>query len=80
LLNPREKSLFQRKVSYDNLPDDVLERFNKQFSRQAQNLLERADKWLAKHDRDINPSIEESGRNKTGFGIFFFQEPYSEEG
>ena len=75
LTNP----LFQRKVSYDNLPDEVLEKFHKQFNKKAQNLLESADKWLAQYDRDVTPSIEGTGRNQAGFGIFFFQKPYSEE-
>jgi len=71
--------LFQRKVSYDNLPDEVLEKFNKQFSAKAQHLLESADKWLAQYDRDVTPSVEGTGRNQAGFGIFFFQKPFSEE-
>ncbi len=71
--------IFQRKVSYDNLPDEVLEKFHKQFNKKAQNLLESADKWLAQHDRDATPSVKGTGRNQAGFGIFFFQKPYSEE-
>ncbi len=74
LTNP----LFQRKVSYDNLPDEVLEDFHRQYAKEAQCLLERADKWLARHDRDVTPSVGGTGRNLTGFGIFFFQQPYSE--
>ena len=71
--------LFQRKVSYDNLPDEVLEKFHKKFSEKAQDLLEKADKWLAKHDRDVTPSVKGTGRNHTGFGIFFFHKPFSEK-
>lgn len=71
--------LFQRKVAYDNLPDDVLPQFRKLFAQRAQSLLESADRWLAKRDRDINPAVEGSGRNRAGFGIFFFEESNSEE-
>ena len=49
--------IFQRKVAYDNLPDEVLEKFHKQFNKKAQNLLESADNWLARHDRDVTPSV-----------------------
>jgi hypothetical protein len=70
--------LFQRKVSYDNLPDDVLPEFRKHFSPEAQALLESADRWLAGHDRDVRPSVKGKGRSRTGFGIFFFEEPYVE--
>ena len=74
LTNP----LFQRKVSYDNLPDEVLVKFHRLYAEEAQNLLERADKWLARHDRDATPLVKGTGRNLAGFGIFFFQKPYSE--
>lgn len=71
--------LFQRKVAYDNLPDDVLPQFRKLFAQRAQSMLESADRWLARRDRDINPAVEGSGRNRAGFGIFFFEESHSEE-
>ena len=64
---------FQRKVAYDNLPDDVLSRFHTQFAKKAQILLEAADRWLAKYDRDANPAVKGSGRNVAGLGIFFFE-------
>ncbi len=71
--------VFQRKVSYDNLPDEILEEFHRQFSQKAQKLLESADTWLSQHDRDVTPTVKGTGRNQAGFGIFFFQNPYSEE-
>ncbi|MGB5620683.1 MAG: DUF6502 family protein [Desulfobacterales bacterium] len=79
-LNPGPSGpLFQRKVAYDNLPDDVLPKFRKLFSRKAQVLLESADQWLALRDRDATPTVKGSGRHRAGFGIFFFEEPYSDE-
>ncbi|MEN8759713.1 MAG: DUF6502 family protein [Desulfobacterales bacterium] len=79
-LNPGPSGpLFQRKVAYDNLPDDVLPKFRKLFSKKAQALLESADQWLALRDRDSTPTAKGSGRNRAGFGIFFFEEPYSDE-
>jgi hypothetical protein len=80
-LNPdTTEPIFQRKVSYDNLPDDVLPKFRKRFNKKSQTLLENADHWLAQHDRDINPEVKGVGRNRTGFGIFFFEQSISEEG
>ncbi|UCD82198.1 MAG: hypothetical protein JSW26_12465 [Desulfobacterales bacterium] len=71
--------LFQRKVSYDNLPDEVLPKFRKLFNKRAQALLESADQWLARHDRDVTPAVKGTGSNRAGFGIFFFEESNSEE-
>ena len=72
--------IFQRKVFYDNLPDDVLPEFRRHFTKRAQALLESADQWLAQRDRDVTPTVKGSGRNRAGFGIFFFQDSNSEEG
>jgi hypothetical protein len=77
-LDPVEP-LFQRKVAYDNLPDDVLPQFRKLFARRAQSLLESADRWLAQRDRDVNATVEGTGRNRAGFGIFFFEESNLDE-
>lgn len=71
--------LFQRKVSYDNLPDDVLPAFRKLFTKRAQAMLESADRWLAQRDRDVTPTVKGRGSNRAGFGIFFFEESNSKK-
>ena len=63
----------------DNLPDAVLPEFRKLSAKRAQNLLENLDKWLAKHDRDVNPTVQGTGRNIAGLGIYYFEEPNPSE-
>ena len=70
---------FQRKVFYDNLPDEALPKFRKLSTKKAQRLLELLDRWLAEHDRDINTSVEGTGRNRAGLGIYYIEEPYEDE-
>ncbi len=70
---------FQRKVAYDNLPNEVLPQFRKLTGRKAQAFLEKIDRWLAGHDRDINPNVAGTGRNKAGIGIYYFEEHSLEE-
>ena len=70
--------LFQRKVVYDNLPDDVLPRLQKLSGDQAQVLLEQLDHWMSQHDRDVNPSAGGSGRKRAGLGIYYFEEDFEE--
>jgi hypothetical protein len=70
---------FQRKVAYDNLPDEVLPVFRKHSAKRAQALLESLDRWLAQRDRDITPTVKGSGRNQAGIGIYYFEEPFSIE-
>lgn len=76
--NRSQQPRFQRKVVFDNLPDDVLPEFRDLSAKQAQSLLDMWAHWLARHDRDVNPSVEGSGRNRAGIGIYYFEEPYGE--
>jgi hypothetical protein len=71
--------LFQRKVEYDNLPEEVLPEFRKLSVKRAQALLEKLDRWLAQRDRDVTPTVKGTGRNRAGLGIYYFEEPYTEE-
>ena len=71
--------LFQRKVAYDNLPDDVLPEFRKLSAKRAQALLEGLDRWLAQRDRDVTPTVKGPGRNQAGLGIYYFEEVYPKE-
>lgn len=70
---------FQRKVYYDNLPDEALEVFRRMSRKQAQKLLDKLDRHLARNDRDANPQVEGTGRNVAGVGIYYFQKPFEEE-
>ena len=71
--------MFQRKVLYDNLPDEVLPALRKLSRKSAQALLEKLDTWLSDHDRDVNPQAGGGGRNTAGVGIYYFEEPHGEE-
>lgn len=65
---------FQRKVSYDNIPEQFLEQFKTVSSEESQALLEKLDKWLAARDRDATPNLQGSGRKRVGLGIYYFEE------
>jgi hypothetical protein len=71
--------VFQRKVAYDNLPDEALPEFRELSAKRAQALLEKLDRWLAQRDRDVTPTVRGTGRNRAGLGIYYFEEPYTEE-
>lgn len=71
---------FQRKVQYDNLPEEALPVFQKMAAESSQSLLEDLDRWLARHDRDTNPQIQGTGRHCAGLGIYYFQKPYNDKG
>ncbi len=64
---------FQRKLMYDNLPIEAVEKFRALSATRAQALMEELDNWLARHDRDVNPAAEGTGRARAGLGIFYFE-------
>jgi len=79
-LNPDDRGPFyQRKVMYDNLPQDALPAFRKLSAESAQKLLEKLDAWLSDRDRDSGLEFEGTGRNIAGLGIYYFEEPYDEK-
>jgi hypothetical protein len=69
---------FQRKVLYDNLPDEVLPTLRGRSSKMGQALLEKLDQVFSRHDRDVNPDSGGSGRNAAGIGIYYFEKPHVE--
>ncbi len=80
LISDAGKSFLQRKVSYDNLPEDVLPELRKLATKRGQSLLEELDLWLSQRDRDINPSSKGTGRKRAGIGIYYFEDDTQEEG
>ena len=55
-------------------PAEAAEKFRNLSAGKAKKLLELLDRWLAKHDRDVNPEVRGTGRMKAGLGIYYFEE------
>lgn len=85
-LDPETASpYFQRKVSYDNLPEDYLPKLQRLVGREAQRLLERLDRDMSKHDRDVLPAkktartpAKKGDRHRAMLGIYFYQDENDE--
>jgi hypothetical protein len=74
-----EDVFFQRMVAYDNLPEEILSQLRAYAVKQSQPVIENADQWIAKYDRDRNPEIHGSGRVRAGIGIYYFEHDYNPE-
>ena len=70
--------LLQRKVSYDNLPQEVLPELRQISSKNGQLFLEELDSLLAQYDRDNNPTVSGTGRHRAGIGVYYFEEDTGE--
>ena len=68
----------QRKVLYDNLPDEALLALRRRSSEMGQAFLEKLDKIFSGYDRDVNPDAGGRGRNTAGVGVYYFEEPHVE--
>jgi len=68
------EAYFQRRVSYDNIPQETVPALTKKLARKAQACLESLDRVLAVADRDRSPGVRGTGRARTGVGIYYFEE------
>lgn len=75
----RKEPLFQRKVSYNNLPLEALPDLRALTRERAQSLLEEFNRHLAQQDRDANSSVQGTGRKTAGIGIYYFEHDTPEE-
>ena len=62
---------FQRKVSYQGIPQQHVESFRKHAAAASQQLLEDLDRWLA--ERDVDPSGQENQSTRLGLGIYYIE-------
>ncbi len=70
------EAFLQRKVCYDNLPEESVEELRKLVRVRGQKLLENLDRRMAPLDRNINPQSQGSGRKRVAIGIYYFESDY----
>ena len=73
------EGFFQRKVSYDNFPVEVVAEIRARVDDEGQALLERLDEAMSVLDRDSNPAVQGSGRKRAMLGIYYFEEDVEED-
>jgi hypothetical protein len=71
--NPTEAYL-QRKVSYDNIPDESMAQLRNLIHDHGREFVESMNNRITQFDRDTNPSLKGNGKNRAGIGIFYFEE------
>lgn len=69
---------YQRKVVYNNLPEEIIPKLRSMTQSDAQKLLEAIDRMLSRHDRDLNPKSGGAGRKRAGVGIYYFEEDFED--
>jgi len=74
-----ETQRLQLSVVHDNLPDDVLVNLESVSRDKSIAFLRDMNKFFETQDRDSNPNVQGSGRNRAGIGLYFFREKLDEE-
>lgn len=71
--NDSQDAFFQRKVSYDSIPENVLIQLRKRVHAMSEKFIKSVDKLISGYDRDINSSLKGTDSRKSGLGIFYFE-------
>ncbi len=67
-------AFFQRKVCYDNIPEEAYNEVRKLITEKSREFVEAMDRIISRYDRDVNPSLGGSGRRRLGVGVFYFED------
>jgi len=67
---------FQRKVAYDNLGADGMERLRAALRREGERFARRVNTLLARNDRDRNAKAPGGARTSAGIGVYYFESPH----
>lgn len=67
----------QRKVFYDNVGSEALEKLRRDVRRAGQRFLRVMDRRLARDDRDRNPEAPSGEPTIAGVGIYYYEAPAS---
>ena len=73
------KRRFQRKVLFDNLPDEALPEIRKALGKRGQALLVQMNNVMSQYDRDRNPGQNGTGRNRAAIGIYYYEEVWQDD-
>ena len=63
----------QLSVVHDNLPDEVLSNLETVSRDKSLEFIQDLNQFFETQDRDTNPNVKGSGRNRAGIGIYFFR-------
>jgi len=73
--------LYQRTLTYNNIPPEEIMRWRAYAAGQSQALLEKLDEWLGPHDRDSSGAQADGQETvRTGVSVFYFEEPIQPDG
>jgi hypothetical protein len=73
------RTFFQRKVFYDNIPEEHMPRVREAARKRGEHAIDALVTDLAAHDRDANPKVEGTGRMRAMVGIYYHEAVFTPE-
>ncbi len=74
-----EEAFFQRRVVYDNIPEDRATGLRPTVAARGQETLEKLDQLLAENDRDASPDVDGVGRRRVVLGMYYLEEDVADD-
>jgi hypothetical protein len=78
IVSDPKDAFLQRKVSYDNIPENSYEELKQLIYARGKGFVESMDRDISRYDRDVNPAVSGEGRISVGIGVFYFENPVDE--
>ena len=78
-LESPDKTFFQRKVFYDNIPLEHIDAVRAVARKRGETAIDALVHDMAAHDRDVNPKIAGTGRLRAMVGIYYHEEVFTPE-
>ncbi|MFK8082584.1 MAG: DUF6502 family protein [Granulosicoccus sp.] len=73
-----EARRLQLSVVHNNFPDEVLSDLELVCREKSLEFLQNVNQFFETQDRDSNPNVHGTGRNRAGVGLYFFKEKMDE--
>jgi hypothetical protein len=75
---PPDEAFFQRKVFYDNIPQEHIAAVRAVARKRGESAIDALVHDMASHDRDATPRVDGTGRFRAMVGIYYHEELFSD--
>jgi hypothetical protein len=76
----QRQPLFQRTLTYNNIPPEAIQQWRELAEREGQQFLEQLDGWLGPQDRDVSGQQDNAPPSvRTGVSVFYFEDPIQDD-
>lgn len=79
LLNGTKEPFFQRKIAYDNIPQESVPSLRAEIAADGERFLVTHDAAISRQDRDVTPNVRGEGRKRVVVGVWYYEHDYDDD-